>query len=129
MTFTRSNIPAGLFSGLSGLKSGKRYFWRVFAVNSFGDSHPSEIRTFTIGNVSDIMDARDDKTYYLNNIIHVSEQYQSMRYSILDIKGRTMISGILQNGESTISVEILSNGTYLLVLPNVNNLKPFIFNK
>ena len=129
MTFTRSNIPAGLYSGLSGLKSGKRYFWRVFAVNSFGDSHPSEIRTFTIGNVSDIINARDDKTYYLNNIIHVSEQYQSMRYSILDIKGRTMFSGILQNGESTISVENLSNGTYLLVLPNVNNLKPFIFNK
>ena len=79
--------------------------------------------------MSDIINARDDKTYYLNNIIHVSEQYQSMRYSILDIKGRTMFSGILQNGESTISVENLSNGTYLLVLPNVNNLKPFIFNK
>jgi hypothetical protein len=129
LTFTRSNIPAGLFTGLSGLKSGKRYFWRVFAVNSSGDSYPSETRTFTIGNVSDVKDAENDKIYLHDNVIYVSAYQQAERYSILDVTGRTMCSGILQSGESAISVAILSKGTYILSFPNKNNLKPFIFNK
>jgi hypothetical protein len=98
-------------------------------VNSSGDSNPSETRTFTIGNVSDVKDAENDKIYLHDNVIYVSAYQQAERYSILDVTGRTMCSGILQSGESAISVAILSKGTYILSFPNKNNLKPFIFNK
>jgi hypothetical protein len=98
-------------------------------VNSSGDSYPSETRTFTIGNVSDVKDAENDKIYLHDNVIYVSAYHQAERYSILDVTGRTMFSGILQSGESAISVAILSKGTYILSFPNKNNLKPFIFNK
>jgi hypothetical protein len=62
-------------------------------------------------------------------VIYVSTYHQAENYSILDLTGRIMFSGILQSGESAISVAILSKGTYILSFPNVNNLKPFIFNK
>ncbi len=129
MTFTRSFIPAGVYSGLSGLKSGKRYYWRVFAVNSLGDSYPSETRTFTIGNVSGVKESMNDLPYYYDNIIYVSEKYQNERYSIIDITGKVLLNGTVSQGESGIPVEMLSKGVYVLTFDFTHQLKPYVFNK
>jgi len=129
MTFTRSLIPAGLYTGLSGLKTGKRYYWRVFSVNSGGDSQPSETRTFTIGTVSNIKNTEKEQLYVHDNIIYLPEEYHSERFSIIDITGKSMLSGSLNNGELAISIEHLLHGTYIMTFSDEILHKPFIFNK
>ncbi len=129
MTFSRSLIPAGLFTGLSGLKTGKRYYWRVFAVNSAGDSHPSEIRTFTVGTVSDVKESKDDQIYYHDQFIHIPPVHVSTQFTILDITGKTVHSGTLSIGEHRISVDMLPKGTFALKIFGAKLDNSFIFNK
>jgi len=129
LTFTRSLIPAGLYTGLSGLKTGKRYYWRVFSVNSAGDSYPSEIRTFTIGTVSDIQESEQLIPFIYDNVIHLQPQLHSERFTIVDITGKTMQSGVLEVGTTTVSIGYLPRGMYLLSILGGKYHKPFIFNK
>lgn len=129
MTFSRSLIPAGLYTGLSGLKTGKRYYWRVFAVNSAGDSYPSEIRTFTIGTVSDVKETKSSEIFYHDQSIHIPACDQSQQFRILDISGKIVQSGTLSVGEHRISVELLPKGTFVLKIFGGKLDNSFVFNK
>lgn len=129
LTFSRSMIPAGIYSGSTTLRTGRRYYWRVFGINSAGDSEPSAIRTMTIGNISSINEEETPLVNIVGNSLMVSHSEHSIAYSIIDISGRTVRQGILNfSPQSSISLDFLPRGIYMLTFPNKSNSKPYIFN-
>jgi photosystem II stability/assembly factor-like uncharacterized protein len=130
LTFTRSLIPNGIYTGLSSLKTGKRYYWRVFAVNSAGDSRPSETRTLTIGTVNSIKESSEISCYYHDDFVHVPKELEVvLHYVIHDISGKKSLDGMLLSHDYGISVSHLPKGTYILTFPEASKYKSFIFNK
>jgi len=129
LTFSRSMIPAGVFTGSTALRTGKRYYWRVYGINSAGDSEPSGIRTFTIGNVASIKEHERPLVNQVGNSLIIVHAGNSLAYSIIDISGRTVQQGMLNDSPcSSLSLDNLQEGIYVLTFPKNGNTKPYIFN-
>ena len=128
LTFSRSMIPSGIYSGSTSLRTGKRYYWRVFGINSAGDSEPSAIRTMTIGNISSIKEEETPLVNLVGNTLLVSHSEYSIAYSIIDISGRTIQQGILNHfPQSSIALDFLPRGIYMLTFSTKGNSKPYVF--
>lgn len=128
LTFTRSMIPAGVYTGSTGLKTGKRYYWRVFGINSAGDSEPSGSRTFTIGTISSIGEIDLPSIKKMNEYIYIENFHSPMEYNIIDINGKSISGGTIYHGQSKIELNVLNSGMYMLYFPKDILLRPFIFN-
>lgn len=128
LTFTRSMIPAGLFSGSSALRTGKRYYWRVFGINSAGDSESSEIRTFSIGTIATIQDDIHPEIIKSGNMLIVKNISKHMNYSILDLSGRKVSGGTIHPPEYSFSLEMLPKGVYTIHFLSNVHIKPYVFN-
>jgi hypothetical protein len=83
----------------------------------------------TIGNISSINEEETPLVNIVGNSLMVSHSEHSIAYSIIDISGRTVRQGILNfSPQSSISLDFLPRGIYMLTFPNKSNSKPYIFN-
>lgn len=128
MVFTKSMIPTGIYSGLSGLKTGKRYYWRVFGINSAGDSQSSEIRSLTIGTVSSLKEESNGYIQQHGEVL-VLRNILASRFAITDITGKIVKSGVFFEPEHMIDISQLPKGTYIIHFQDNLSVNPFTFNK
>lgn len=63
-----------------------------------------------------------------HDVLHVLGLGTEARISIRDMQGRVVLTGVLQNGRSSIDVSALSIGTYLLdvSLNGTSEIIPFL---
>jgi hypothetical protein len=128
LTFSRSMIPAGIYTGSTGLKTGKRYYWRVFGINSAGDSEASGSRTFSIGTTSSTGEETLPSIKRLGENIFIENLDSPIEYKIVNVNGKAILGGTIYQRHSMIDIQALNSGIYLLYFLNNNNLTPYFFN-
>lgn len=109
-------VPAGI------LFLNSKYFWRVRAVNSVGAGAWTEPFSFRTGTTS----VTDKKPLVTSiplvtpnpaegNIIINTESF-GMQYSIKNVMGQTLLTGILPEKRKSVDIELLPSGIYFLVV-------------
>lgn len=116
------------------LQNGNTYFWRIISKDVEKDSSVSNTYSFVYNGITSISYHDEEinssgATYSFSSEKIQMNLHEFTNYKIVNILGTTVREGSLLNESSTISLDNLLNGVYLIILQSKQSSKYFTFNK